>query len=163
MLPKSTSSDACEGAITACLVSLRHRIAEVAARGQALGEVDNPHQVASAIGALAGLDSLLAEISVLHDAVLILYRTTYMANPTRTRATDSRSPRDVANVHKEVDELAKLGAITPKRAALLKERLTASVIAEHLGHAMSVTELVDMYNNLLAAEETPPHSPRKKS
>jgi hypothetical protein len=76
LIPKSISSAAHERAITVCLSSLIQRIAELAERSQSLRELDIPQQTAGAIGALSGLNPVLTEISVLYDAVLILYRTT---------------------------------------------------------------------------------------
>ena len=156
MTPNSISSDVYVQAIAVNLSALRDRLREGLMRADAASEASADNQAEIAMGALFGMDTLLIEARALHHAALILHRTQYAEQRGRAARQPSEpyAPQqtDVANAHLEVDELAKLGVLTPERASLLKDRLTAEVIAEHVNAGMKISELIDMYNELAAVE-----------
>ena len=152
----STSSDAYIQAIAVNLTALRDRLHEAFMRAEAASEASGADAIGRAIGALFGMDALLVEARALHQAALTLHRTHYAGRVGRVarqaKAADAPRASDVANVHLEVDELAKLGVLTSERASLLKRRLTADIVEEHQNTGMRISELIDLYNDLAALE-----------
>lgn len=58
-------------------------------------------------------------------------------------------------VYREIDELTNLHVFSPDRARTLKDSLTASVIDQCLGIAMSIRELIDLYDELAVERRSP--------
>lgn len=57
--------------------------------------------------------------------------------------------RMAAAAHREVDELLKLGVIRAQEAKLLKQRLTRERVEQHDQDGMSVSDMIDMYRDLI--------------
>lgn len=57
--------------------------------------------------------------------------------------------RGLLAAHREVEALLKLGVISPQRAEQLKQVLTPELIEQHDQDGMTVSDMIDMYRDLI--------------